>query len=269
LSLYVKDELSFDRFFANSNRTYRILNQTMDPMGNIHRMGITGYFQGPHFAAKVPAIQSFVRVHHSYREIKTNNNVQPQQATFADFNFFSVFSFPFLYGDPKSCLLRPNSIVLTESIAKKQFGTTNAVGKTIEIKDKDIFTPHVVTGVTQDCPQNSSVQYEVMLPFHESPEEEAKGENWFGSFLTTYVVLAPNADIKTVDDQMERTYKSDAGEAIRMVEQKYHFTDKTVYTVALGAFYLTLCTGGGHCAGDGECAGCEGGDGEPHKEFKG
>ena len=229
--LYVKDELSFDRFFANSDRTYRILNQTMDPMGNVHRMGITGYFQGPHFAAKVPAIQSFVRVQHSYREIKTNNDVQPQQVALADFNFFAVFSFQFLYGDPKSCLLRPNAVVLTESVAKKQFGTTNVVGKTIEIKDHDTFTPYMVTGVTQDCPQNSSVQYEVMLPFHESPEEEANGENWFGSFLTTYVLLAPNADIKTVSDQMERAYKSDAGPAIRMVEQKYHFTDKTVYTL--------------------------------------
>jgi putative ABC transport system permease protein len=229
--LYVKDELSFDRFFTNSNRTYRILNQTMDPMGNVHRMGITGYFQGPHFAAKVPAIQSFVRVQHSYREIKTNNDVQPQQVALADFNFFAVFSLPFLHGDPKSCLLQPHSIVLTESLAKKQFGTTNVVGKTIQIKGHDIFTPYVVTGVTQDCPQNSSVQYEAMLPFHESPEEEAKGENWFGSFLTTYVLLAPNTDIKTVNEQIERTYKSDAGPAIRMIEQKYHFTDKTVYTL--------------------------------------
>jgi putative ABC transport system permease protein len=198
--LYVKDELSFDRFFANSSQTYRILNQSVDPLGNIHRMGITGYFQGPHFAARVPAIQSFVRVQHSYREIETNKDVQPQQVALADFNFFSIFNFRFLYGDPKSCLLRPNSIVLTESVAKKQFGATNVVGKT-------------------------------MLPFHESPEEEAKGENWFGSFLTTYVMLAPNADVKAVDEQIERAYKSDAGPAIGLVEQKYHFTDKTVYTL--------------------------------------
>ena len=229
--LYVKDELSFDRFFANSNRTYRILNQTMDPMGNVHRLGVTGYLQGPHFAARVPAIQSFVRVRHSHREIKTTKDVQPQEVALADFNFFSVFSFPFLHGDPKSCLLQPNSVVLTESVAKKQFGTTNVVGKTIEIKDKDIFTPYVVTGVTQDCPQNSSVQYEVMLPFHESPEEETRAENWFGGFLTTYVVLAPNADVKAVDGQIERAYKTDAGAAIRIVEQKFHFTDKTVYTL--------------------------------------
>jgi putative ABC transport system permease protein len=229
--LYVKDELSFDRFFANSDRTYRILNQSMDPMGNVHRMGITGYFQGPHFAARVPAIQSFVRVQHSYREIETNQDVQPQHVALADFNFFAVFSFPFLYGDPKSCLLQPHSVVLTESVAKKQFGTTNVVGKTIWIKDKDTFTPYLVTGVTPDCPENSSVQYEMMLPFRESPEEEASGENWFGAFLTTYVVLTPHADVKTVDEQIERAYKSDAGPAIGMVEQKYHFTDKTVYTL--------------------------------------
>ena len=229
--LYVKDELSFDRFFTNSNRTYRILNQITDPMGNVHRLSITGYPQGPHFAARVPAIQSFVRVQGTHREIKTNRDVQPQEVAMADFNFFAVFSFPFLSGDPKSCLLRPNSVVLTESVAKKQFGTTNVVGKTIQLKDHDTFSPYVVTGVTQDCPENSSIQYEMVLPFHESPEEETKSENWFGGFLTTYVVLAPNADIKAVDGQIERAYKADAGPAIRIIEQKYHFTDKTVYTL--------------------------------------
>ena len=56
--LYVKDELSFDRQFSQSDRIYRVNNETVDPMGNVHKMGISGFLQGPHFAARVPAITS-------------------------------------------------------------------------------------------------------------------------------------------------------------------------------------------------------------------
>jgi putative ABC transport system permease protein len=128
--LYVKDELSFDRQFSQSARIYRVNSETVDPMGNVHKMGISGFFQGPHFAARVPAITAYVRVQHTYREIKTLKDVESQTMTLADPSFFAVFSFPFVYGDPQTVLRQPNSIVLTESAAKKQFGKTDVVGGT-------------------------------------------------------------------------------------------------------------------------------------------
>jgi putative ABC transport system permease protein len=229
--LYVKDELSFDRQFSQSDRIYRVNSETVDPMGNVHKMGISGVFQGPHFAARVPAITAYVRVQHTYREIKTLKDVESQTMTFADPSFFAVFSFPFVYGDPQTALRQPNSIVLTESAAKKQFGKTDVLGHTIQLKDKDQFKPYVVTGVTRDCPQNTSIQFDMVIPFHESPEQEARSENWFNFFLTTFVVLAPNADVASVDKQIARAYKADAGLAIQEAEKKYHFTDKTAYTL--------------------------------------
>ena len=83
-----------------------------------------------------------------------------QDLMYVDSNFFSVFTFPLLSGDPKTCLTEPHSIVLSEDVAKKQFGTTDAVGKIVMIKDDSTFVPYKVTAVAKRCPQNSSIQFE-------------------------------------------------------------------------------------------------------------
>src|SRR5690349_17975136 len=122
IMLYVKDEVSFDRFHKNVNNIYRIVSQRKE-----NKIPVTGLLQGPRFTQNVPGIQSFVRVDNRYEDIKTGANVQSQSLLYVDSNFFSVFTFPLLRGNPETCLTEPNSIVLSEDAAKKQFGTTDAV----------------------------------------------------------------------------------------------------------------------------------------------
>jgi putative ABC transport system permease protein len=241
--LYVKDEWSFDRFFKQSAQIYRINYQMRDPMGNDHNLGVTGFFQGPHFSAKIPGIKAFVRVRHSYRTIKTANDVQNQEVTLVDPNFFSVFSFPLLSGNPRSVLQHPHSVVLTESVARKQFGTIDVVGKTMQLMGQDHFEPYVVTGVTRDCPENSTIQYNVLLPFEEAPAEEANAMNWMNAFLVTYVVLAPDASVQTINEQMAKVFRSEAAAMIAFTEKKYHFTNNTKFTLEpLTEIHLDMAT---------------------------
>lgn len=150
--LYVKDEVSYDRFHTNVNQVYRVVTQTTGKDGNNRKDGNTGYFQGPRFAANIPGIESFVRIQSGREDFKKGVDVSSQELLFVDSNFFSVFSFPLLQGNAKTCLLQPHSIVLSEDAAKKQFGSTDAMGKTVLIKDKDEFVPYVVTGVTKKMP---------------------------------------------------------------------------------------------------------------------
>src|ERR1700743_1142327 len=133
--LYVKDELSFDRFHANTDRLYRVISQETSPDGSkTQKMGITGFLQGPRFAASVPEIEAFVRVRNSYRDLRNGAEIKTQAVVLADPNFFSMFSFPFISGNPRTALLQPNSVVLTETAAKRQFGTVAVLGKTLLIK---------------------------------------------------------------------------------------------------------------------------------------
>jgi putative ABC transport system permease protein len=220
--LYVKDEVSYDRFHANVNHIYRVVSQSFEKNGNKGRKdGNTGYFQGPKFTANVPGIQSFVRVRSGREDIKTGTEIVSQDLLYVDSNFFSLFSFPLLQGSAKNCLQDIHSIVLSEDAAKKRFGTTDAVGKTIMLKDKDAFVPYKVTAVTKRPPQNSSIQFDMLLPFRISAEDEQNSENWFNFFLNTFVVLAPNADVAAVEAGMHHFYLADSKEALKTITEKY------------------------------------------------
>src|SRR6478609_5445145 len=94
--LYVKDEVSFDKFHKNVNNIYRIARKSNGSNLN----GTTGFLQGPRFTQNVPGIKSFVRVQGGSEDIKTETEVQAQDGVLhVDSNFFSVFTFPLLSGD--------------------------------------------------------------------------------------------------------------------------------------------------------------------------
>jgi putative ABC transport system permease protein len=220
--LYVKDEVSYDRFHNNVNQVYRITTQALDKdskKGN--KDGNTGYLQGPRFTANIPDIKSFVRVASGREDLKTGTDITSQDLLYVDSNFLSVFSFPLVEGSVKNCLLQPHSIVLSEDAAKKQFGTAHALGKIVMIKQKDEFIPYAVTGITKKCPQNSSIKFDILLPIQESTEDAQNSENWFNFFLNTFVVLSPNANVLAVEAKMKKFYDEDSKEAVNKLSAQY------------------------------------------------
>ena len=231
--LYVKDEVSYDRFHKDVKQIYRIAMKRIKPDGSLDGMnGVTGYFQGPRFTANIPEIKSFVRLQSDRKDIKTGSEIKSQDMLSVDSNFFSVFSFPLLSGNPKTALLNPNSMVISEDMAKKQFGTRDALGKTIMVKDRDDqFVAYAVTGVAKRCPQNSSIKFDVLIPMKVSKEDAALNENWFNFFLNTFVVLNPGSDIKTVEAKMKKVYETEAAETIKMAAEKYGDNAKTIYSL--------------------------------------
>jgi putative ABC transport system permease protein len=220
--LYVKDEVSYDRFQKNVDNIYLVTFTEFAPDGSIaHRDGISGYLQGPKFTANVPGIHSYVRIQSTDVEIKKGTDVNSEGALKVDSSFFSVFSFPLLSGNPKTCLSDPNSVVISEDEAKKQFGTTNAVGKTILMKNGGEFVPYNVSAVAKRTPQNSTIKFNILLPFRPSAEELSSNENWFNFFLNTFVVLDPKANVAAVQKQMQQFYERDSKEAMAILTEKY------------------------------------------------
>src|SRR6187551_1079067 len=207
IMLYVKDEVSFDRFHKNVNHIYRIARKSN--ANNVN--GTTGFLQGPRFTQNVSGMKSFVRVQGGAEDIKKENEVQEQNGVLhVDSNFFSVFTFPLLSGNPATCLTEPHSIVLSEDAAKKYFATTDVVGKVLMVKEDTGFVPYKVKAVAKRCPQNSSLQFDALLPFKVSDADAKDTHNWFNSFLTTFVVLDDNVNQQTVEKQMQSFYVTDA-----------------------------------------------------------
>ncbi|HEY2727488.1 MAG TPA: ABC transporter permease, partial [Parafilimonas sp.] len=99
IMLYVKDEVSFDRFHKNVNNIYRIVSQGRLSQEN-RKDGNTGYLEGPRFTQNVPGIKSFVRIQSGREDIKKGTEIQSQGLLHVDSNFFSIFTFPLLSGNP-------------------------------------------------------------------------------------------------------------------------------------------------------------------------
>ncbi|MFD2933676.1 ABC transporter permease [Spirosoma flavum] len=232
IMLYTKDEVSYDRFHANNPAIYRITSKSLTPAGIVEfQQSNTGVLPGPKFQAGVPEIASFVRYQQSRRDLKQGAEVKSQTVYSADASFFSVFTFPLMSGNPKTALQNPKSVVISEKSAEENFGTTNVLGKLMFFKDDDKFEPYTITGVAKNCPQNSSIKFDVLMPIEIDKEQLADNESWFSVFLNTFVVLNPKANLKTVEAKMNQVYLADAQESIVLVAKKFGITGRTTYVL--------------------------------------
>ena len=232
IMLYTKDEVSYDRFHAKNPSIYRIYSKDVTPAGIVEQLQpYTGIFPGPKFQAGVPEIMSFVRYQENRKDLKQGNEVASQTVFMADSSFFSVFTFPLISGNPKTALQRPKSVVISATMAEKNFGSTNVVGKTLFFKDEDKFEPYTVTAVARNCPQNSSIKFDVLMPMMVKEKEWANNESWFSVFQNTFVILAPDANLKAVEAKMNQVYVADAQESIKSIAEKFGVNVKTVYAL--------------------------------------
>jgi putative ABC transport system permease protein len=223
--LYVKDEVSYDRFHKDVSQIFLIARKLNKPNNDIAYSGSTGYFQGPKFSAAIPEIQAAVRYQQAFRDLRNGTAIRSQEVYYTDKDFFTFFSFPVLRGDPATALQDPHSVVITEEMAEEQFGTTDAVGKTLLLKEDDQFIPYSVTAIAKDCPQNSSLKFKILLPLIVSAKNAQRNENWFNSFLNTFVKLSPDAKIPAVESKMKNVFLSDAAGSIKMIKEKYGVKD--------------------------------------------
>lgn len=226
--LYAKDETSFDRFQENADNIYRITSDFIKKEGDIVTSSNTGMMPGPAFAQQVPEIESFVRLQSTYFNIKHGQEVQEQEALFVDDNFFSFFSFPIIEGDKKTPLKDLHSVVISEDLARKYFGKTSPVGKTLELYNGKQFELFNVTAVAKNTPQNSSIKIQMLVPmkYNQSLYDD---KYWMNFFLNTFVTVKPGSDIKSVVQKMNRVYLASAAKELKEFSEKYDMKETTVY----------------------------------------
>lgn len=247
--LYVKDEVSFDRFHQNKSHIYRLVYQFTNN-GAAQNNSYTSALQGSRFAENIPGIKSFTRIQGGGIDIKTPTSLESNAVLLVDPNFFSTFSFKLLDGNASTCLLSPHSVVLTKDEAKKRFGTVKAVGKILMVSEKNAFVPYQVTAVTENCPQNSSIQYKILVPTKDDTDAIKNSDNWFSYYLNTFIVLDEHANPQTVIAQMKRFYEKDAAASLVSMQAKFgKFNDGKLGTYQLQPFldiHMSDVYGGGN-----------------------
>jgi putative ABC transport system permease protein len=220
--LYVKDETSYDHFHDNGPNIYHVVRKMASPDGSVFASdGYTGLPQGPQFTAAIPEIKGFVRIQNAYINFKKDADINSRFALYVDSNFFNVFTFPLLSGNPSTVLRQPNSVVISEDMARTQFGSTDVKGRTIEIKQAGTFIPYAVTGVARNCPINSSIKFDFLLPIKVSLIDETAPESWLNIFLNTFVVLQPGANAASVEAKMKQVFETRGAESRKIAVEKY------------------------------------------------
>jgi len=225
--LYTMDEVSYDRFNVNAANIYHLAVDDKSPDGQVHKFSSTGDMPGPNFKRQLPEIQDFVRIQGGSYTIKRGNEVFDQEALYVDSNFFSVFTFPMVYGNPQNALNDPHSIVLSEEIAEKYFGKGNPVGNTLNLKVDDKFQPFRVAAVTRKSPQNSSIKIKMLL----AKKVNHADNQWNNFFENTFFVIKPGTNIKQLDAKINKVYLTDAASQIK--ENADKFGDKNKRTFSL------------------------------------
>ena len=131
IALYVLDELSFDKYNANADRIYRINSDIRFGGADLH-MPVTSDMMGQLLKKDYPQVEQYTRIYTSNGDKlikKGNDYINEDHVAHADSTFFDVFTLPAIEGDTRTALNEPNTVVITESMAKKYFGTTQALGK--------------------------------------------------------------------------------------------------------------------------------------------
>ncbi len=202
--LYVSDELSYDRFHRHADRIYRATLESAQG-----RIEVTPSIVGPLFQREFPEVERMARFYEitKYGAVVVQQERIFQEARFwyADSTVFEIFSFPFLLGEAKTALARPNTIVLTQTTAKKYFGAANPIGQTLRVNNTRDFE---VTGVIAEVPRHSSLQFDFLASYVSLTNEWAKNEVWGSANLYTYLLLHASANPQTLEarglDLLER-----------------------------------------------------------------
>ncbi len=213
--LYAKDEISFDQFHAKKNQLYQLTCDRIEKDHTHQQFAIAAMVQGPAFKREIPEIKESVRVNGKSLIIRKGGELFSDDVTWVDDNFFSVFSFPLISGNPSNVLTGYNSVVLTESSAKKYFGTADPVGKSLQMQINGQFETFIVSGIAKSAPMNSSIRFNILLPFKHL-ETVSPDNGWMWVSFPTYFLLQPNANVAAVEAKMALVYKTQAKEEIDM-----------------------------------------------------
>jgi putative ABC transport system permease protein len=220
--LYVRHEFSYDRFHENAQNIYRI-NQTFiwgdhDP----NQFASLGPGVAYAILADVPEAKEVVRIHPAGDYIVTHAASKTDIKSFdqsgilaADSNFFSMFTFPLLKGNEATALKKPASVVLTEKTALKYFGTTDALGKLLQfstiIPSGKLEFSCEVTGIAKDLPENSYIQFEMLMSINTNPRVANSNEQWFWTTFETFVLLDDHATPETLQAKLDLLPRKYAG----------------------------------------------------------
>ena len=228
ITLFVKDEFSFDQYQKQKNEIYRLVIDERSSNSESFKYGDTGLHAGNVFSKQLPEITRMVRIKSEFFNIKHPNGteVMAQEASHVDSSFFNIFNADFIAGSPFKALSQPNFIVISEKVAKLFFGNDNAINKTLAIEVDGAFKNFLVKGVSRNSPQNSTVQIELLMPFDYTKNTD---NFWMNSYLNTFFNIKNSTNLAQLELKMNQIYAREAKDELAKAKKEWKYDSKTTY----------------------------------------
>jgi putative ABC transport system permease protein len=238
---YVAFELSYENFHTKKERIYRVQQDRYDD-GKLSTQWVSGaYAVGNTFKASIPEIEEYVKVVGA-GELIAEVKEQPVKLTNAFFttnSYFTVFSYPLLAGDRNKALEEPFTAALAASTARALFGTTDVVGKSLQLNRNSNYT---ITAVFDDPPVNTQLRPEILLSYatflkFQGPDNNPEGA-WYWDGCLTYLLLKPGADPKAVEAKFVPIVEKEAGEGLKNFNASVTYLLQPLKDIHLYSHYI-------------------------------
>lgn len=216
--LYVRHQVSFDRFHENGNRIF-CLRESDPRNANYPIHSMTPAPLGPALQAECPDIESYVRVDDNQFLVSYGEKrFWEYPVLLAEANFFKVFSFPLIRGNPDDVLKNPGSVVITEDIASKYFGDEEPIGKILTFGLDPRFD-FVVTGIAKNAPANSDLHFRLVVPFLQINVLYSWKylENWNAHNWSTFLLLREKASAVEVGQKIRNFFSRREPDSTRSI----------------------------------------------------
>ncbi len=214
IALFIFFELSYDRFHEKSDRIYRLYVDGKLGSEDL----LSAWTAAPNAKAYLeehPEIIEAIRVMRWSDVLFSigDRHYLEDHVYFVDSTFLTMFDFPMIQGDPASVLKEPYTMVLTEDIAEKYFGSGDPVGKILKMNQDTTY--YRVTGVVSNPPPNSHFEFDLLLSINSY--ERSRSESWLSNFLHTYFVVEQGTDIDKLEANMRETTAKYIGPQLEQV----------------------------------------------------
>lgn len=206
IMLWIQDETGFDRFNTHADNMYRVLTLNADDPTDV--AAVSAGILGKAVKDDVPEVIGATRVMPWSRRLveympsdqESDHVSNEERGTLVDTDFFEMFTYPFLRGDPESAFSELKSIIVTEGMAARFFGRDDPIGNVVTVNSGDDF---IVSGVIEDIPSNSHLQFDFLIPFDNLLQWSGPGVNsWTNVSFYTYLMLQEGASVQDVNTKM-------------------------------------------------------------------
>lgn len=222
--LYVKNEFSYDRFHEKASRIYRVNQTFIWGENDDHQFASTGPGVATALKEELPEAEMITIIHTpgnfivSY--INPSNDIisyEEDKILAGDSNFFRMFTFPFVKGNAPTALNHAQTLVMTESTAKRYFGKEDPIGKMVRLGEGEKQQTYEVTGVVKDIPDNSYIQFDILLSLNSFQDVKRLYWSWIWTQLETYVLLNEHASIDNTRAKLQQIPRKFAAETLQRV----------------------------------------------------